>query len=93
MKVNPNIKVPCYGEKEKAPIHVAAQRGHAETVFALLEYCGASVEVTDSEGETALHSVVIDEYDPLGMKSKEEYTETIKVGLNYPYPRHALHFI
>jgi len=77
--VNPNIKVPCYGEKDKAPIHVAAQCGHAETVFALLEYCGASVDLTDSEGETPLHCVVIDEYDKLGMKSKEEFTETAKV--------------
>ena len=78
MQVNPNIKVPCYDEKEKSPLHVAAERGHAETVYALLEHCGASVDVRDSEGETPLHCASIHEYDPLGMKSKDDFTETIK---------------
>lgn len=82
-EVNANIKVPCYDAKDKAPIHVAAERGHAETVFALLQCCNAAVDVRDSEGETPLHSCVINEYDPLGMKSKDDYTETVKVLLNH----------
>lgn len=81
-EVNANIKVPCYDAKDKAPIHVAAERGHAETVFALLQCCHAAVDVRDSEGETPLHSCVINEYDPLGMKSKDDYTETVKVLIN-----------
>ena len=59
--MNPNLKVPCYDNKEKAALHVAAERGHSETVFTLLEHCGAGVDVRDSEGETPLHCAVINE--------------------------------
>lgn len=82
-EVNANMRVPCYDSKDKAPIHVAAERGHAETIFALLQCCRAAVDIRDSEGETPLHACVINEYDPLGMKSKEDYTESVKVLLNH----------
>ena len=81
--VNPNVKVPCYDNREKAALHVAAEYGHVETVHALLEYHGADVNITDSEGETALHCTVLNEYDPMGMKSKEDYTETAKLLIKY----------
>ena len=62
LQVNPNIKVPCYDNKDKAPLHVAAERGHSETVYTLLEHCGAGVDVRDAEGETPLHCAVINEF-------------------------------
>jgi len=55
------MKVPCYDDKEKAVLHIAAERGHSETVFTLLEHCGAGVDIHDSEGETPLHCAVINE--------------------------------
>ena len=80
--VNPNVKVPCYDDLEKAPIHVAARNGHAETVFALINLCSADVNSLDTEGNTPLHYTVLDLYDPLGMKSKDDYAETVKVLIN-----------
>ena len=82
-EVNVNTRVPCYDERDKAPLHVACEQGHAETALALLEYCGADVNINDSEGETPLHCTIINTYDSLGMKSKDDYAETVKILVRY----------
>ena len=81
-EVNPDIKVPCYDELEKSPLHVAASQGHGETALIMIEECGADMNITDSEGNTPLHHTVLQEYDPLGMKAKDDITDTVKVLLN-----------
>lgn len=81
-EVNPDIKVPCYDELEKSPLHVAASQGHGETVLIMIEECGADMNIADSEGNTPLHHTVLQEYDPLGMKAKDDITDTVKVLLN-----------
>ena len=77
---NINTRVPCFeGNREKSPLHVAAEEGQVETVMVLTDQLGAEVNIRDSEGETPLHCTVINEYDPFCMKSKDAYTETSKV--------------
>ena len=77
--VNPNIKLPCYDGREKAALHVACEEGHFDSVACLVETLNADPNLGDSEGETPLNCCVLREYDPLGMKSKEDYTEAVKV--------------
>ena len=80
LDVNFNVKIPCYEEKrELTPLHVAAEQGHYETVLVMLEQFGAEVNLCDSEGETPIHCTVINEYDQYGMKSKDDFSDTIKV--------------
>ena len=83
-EVNVNIKVPCYEDgKEKAPLHVACEEGHSNLVQCLLFELSANFDIKDSEGETPLHCTVIREYDPFGMKSKEDYADCAKALLKH----------
>ena len=80
LDVNINMKVPCYEDnRELTTLHVACEQGHYETVLVMIEQFGAEVNLCDSEGETPLHCTVLTEYDPYGMKSKEDFTDTAKV--------------
>ena len=82
--VSMNTLVTCSDDgREKSPLHVAAEQGHMDTVTVLLQQLKAHVNLQDSEGETALHSTVINEYDQFAMKTKGDYTETAKVGWFY----------
>lgn len=82
-QMNPNIKMPCYDGREKAPLHVAAEGGHYECIALLIEQIGADINVADSEGETPLTCCVLNEYDPMGMKSKEDYTQCVQILLKH----------
>ena len=81
---NINIKIPCYPDKrEKAPIHLAAENGHVETVLALLDQFDADANQKDSDGNTPLHCVVLNQYNPHRMRDKEYFNETARVLLKY----------
>ena len=77
---NINIKIPCYmDQREKAPIHLAAENGHYETVLALIEQFDADFNLRDSEGNTPLHCVLMVAYNPHRMRDKEDFNETVRV--------------
>ncbi len=81
---NINIKIPCYADKrEKAPIHLAGENGHVETVLALLDQFDAEVNLKDSDGNTPLHCVVLNQYSPHRMRDKEYFNETAKVLIKF----------
>ena len=81
---NINIKIPCYPDKrEKAPIHLAAENGHVETVLALLDQFDADANQKDSDGNTPLHCVVLNQYNPHRMRDKKYFNETARVLLKY----------
>ena len=81
---NINIKIPCYtDQREKAPIHLAAENGHVETVLALLDQFDAEVNLKDSDGNTPLHNVVLNQYNPRRMRDKEYFNETARVLIKY----------
>ena len=81
---NINIKIPCYQDKrEKAPIHLAAENGNVETVLALLDQFEAEVNLRDSDGNTPLHCVVLNPFDPYRMRDKQYFTQTARVLIKY----------
>ena len=81
---NINVKIPCYADRrEKAPIHLAAENGHTECLLVLLDQFDADVNLKDSDGNTALHCVVLHPYDVHRMRDKEYFTESARVLLKF----------
>ena len=81
---NVNIKLPCYADRrEKAPLHLAAENGHVETVLALLDQFEADCNLKDSDGNTPLHCVVLNPYDVGRMRDKQYFIQTARVLVKY----------
>jgi len=69
----------CFEEnREVTALHLAASGGHHETVKALIDSLGASVNVTDSHGNTALHCLVLKPYKERRMRDRESFRLTAK---------------
>jgi len=78
---NINVKIPCFDDnREVSPLHLAAENGHVETVIALLDQFKADVTLRDSDGNSALHSVVHQPYHPYRMRDRDYFYATAKVG-------------
>ena len=72
--VDVNIKVACDNDgKEKAIIHLAAERGLVETVRFLLERFGADANTLDSDDQTALQCALLAKHDHRRMRGKQDY--------------------
>lgn len=71
--VDVNITSKCSEKKEKAALHVAAEKGHIETVQFLVERFGADVNVHDSDEQTPLHSLLQRRHDHRSMRRKEDF--------------------
>ena len=68
-----------------APLHLAAENGHVETVIALLDQFHAEVNLRDSANNTALHCVVLEPYQPSRMRDRDFYYATAKVSFYDPF--------
>jgi ankyrin repeat protein len=70
----------------RTPLHAAAERGHVETVLALVDLFSADVNAIDAAGNTALHLVVSRRHRATVDRSPEFYDVTaqtlIKYGIN-----------
>ncbi len=74
--VDVNIRLACDpvdGKKEKAVIHLAAERGLVETVRFLLDRFGADVNTLDSDDQTALHCALLAKHDHTRMRPKQDF--------------------
>ena len=79
-----NTKIPCFtDQREKALMHLSAERGHAETVIALIDQFNADVNLKDSRGNTPLHCVVLHYYRPDKMRDKDYFYGTAKILVKY----------
>ena len=77
---NINVKIPCFKDaREVAPLHLAAENGHVETVIALLDQFHADVNLRDSAHNTALHCVVLEPYNTFQMRDRDFFYATAKV--------------
>ena len=76
---NINVKIPCFTDsREVAPLHLAAENGHVETVIALLDQFKADISLQDSDRNTALHCVVLQPYHPYRMRDRDFFYATAK---------------
>ena len=81
---NVNVKIPCFLDmREKAPLHLAAENAHTETVVALLDQFEADVNLKDSDGNTPLHCVVLSPYNPHRMQDKDSFNETARMLIKF----------
>ena len=72
-----NIKVECTPSgKQKAPIHLAAERAMSETVRFLVDRFCADVHVLDSDQQTPLQCLLLKKHDYKSMRRKEEFETT-----------------
>jgi len=77
---NINVKIACFSDnRESAPLHLAAENGHVETVIALLDQFKADISLKDSDRNTALHCVVLQPYHPHRMRDRDFFYATAKV--------------
>ena len=80
--VDVNLKVQCTEDgKEKTALHLAAERGLIETVRFLLDRFGASVNVFDSDSQTALHCALLHKHDHRSMRKKDDYDMMVELFL------------
>jgi len=81
---NINVKIPCFADnREVAPLHLAAENGHVETVIALLDQFKADISLRDSDGNTALQCVVLQAYHPYRMRDRDFFYATAKVTVTF----------
>lgn len=81
---NINVKIPCFADnREVAPLHLAAENGHVETVIALLDQFKADISLRDSDGNTALQCVVLQPYHPYRMRDRDFFYATAKVAVTF----------
>ena len=79
-----NAKIPCFEDKrEKAPIHLACENGQAETVIALIDQFGADMNLTESQGNTPLHCLVLHPYCHYKMRDRDYYYAIAKILIKY----------
>ncbi|ELU07855.1 hypothetical protein CAPTEDRAFT_39133, partial [Capitella teleta] len=71
--VDVNITSKWDETSEKAALHVAATKGHIETVRFLVERFGADVNIHDSCEQTPLHSLLLQRHDHRRMRRKEDF--------------------
>jgi len=81
---NINVKIPCFADnREVAPLHLAAENGHVETVIALLDQFKADIGLRDSDGNTALQCVVLQPYHSHRMRDRDFFYATAKVSFTF----------
>ena len=72
-----NVCVPCFGDgRARAPIHLAAERGHFESLSVLVEDFNADVHVVDSHKNTALHYLVLRPYNSRRMRDRDAFVQS-----------------
>jgi ankyrin repeat protein len=67
----------------RTPLHAAAERGHVETVLALVDLFSADVNATDASGNTSLHLVVSRRHRATVDRSPEFYDVTAQTLIKY----------